>query len=128
VLCAAGSAAHSFGALAIDSDRGPAYGFSYDQDSVEAARAAAVENCGADCSVVVTFEFACAAYAADQSGDSGAYGWGYAPTRGRAQFLAMKFCDEFGGTDCLIRVWACESLRDGRGMARFEGKPRPPQQ
>jgi hypothetical protein len=124
VLLAAGSAANAFGALAIDSNRGPAYGFSYDQDSVEAARDAAIENCGPDCSVVVTFEFACAAYAADQSRDDGAYGWGYAPSRDRAQYFAMKFCDEFGGEDCLIRVWACESVRDGRGMGRFEGKPR----
>ena len=123
-LLAAGSTANAFGALAIDSNRGPAYGFSYDQDSAEAARAAAIEKCGPDCSVIITFEFACAAYAADQSTDDGAYGWGYAATRGRAQYFAMKFCNEFGGDDCQIRVWACESVRDVRGMARFEGKPK----
>lgn len=123
-LLLAGPAAQAFGALAVDSNRGPAFGYSFDQDSAEAARELALSNCGTDCTVVVTFENTCAAYAADQEKEAGAYGWGYGPTRGKAEWFAMKFCNEFGGGDCLIRVWACEGVRNGNAIARFENKPR----
>ena len=49
------------GALAIDERRGDQYGWAVDYETV----AAALRECGAGCSVVLTFA-GCGAYAADQ--------------------------------------------------------------
>ena len=52
------------GALAIDERRGDQYGWAVDFDSAAAARDAALRECGAACSVVLTFE-RCGAYAVE---------------------------------------------------------------
>ncbi len=109
--------ANAFGALAIDSNQGPGYGFSFQQPNESAARRAAVAKCGADCKAVVYFRNTCAAYAADQAQGSTVYGWAYAPTRDRAQELAMKYCGQRGSA-CQIRVWACETPVSNNGTAR----------
>ena len=31
-----------------------------------------------------------------------------APTLGRAQNAALRFCYKFGGRDCMVRAWACD--------------------
>lgn len=62
------------GALAIDERQGDQYGCAVDYATAGAAQAAALGECGAGCSVVLTFE-RCAAYAADQDADSTAVGW-----------------------------------------------------
>ena len=64
--------ASAFGALAIDSYRGPHYGFSYNYNNIVDARARALKECGNNCTVVLTFQNTCAAFAADQSKDDGA--------------------------------------------------------
>jgi hypothetical protein len=115
MLVAAPQGAHAFGALAIDSNHGDSYGFSFQQPNAEAARKAAVAKCGTNCKAVVYFRNTCAAYAADQAEGSTVYGWGYAPNKERAQSIAMDYCKK-NGSACLIRVWACE------GPARNDGK------
>jgi hypothetical protein len=118
LLIAAPQAAHAFGALAIDSNHGDSYGFSFQQPNAEAARNAAVAKCGANCKAVVSFRNTCAAYAADQAEGSSVYGWGYAPNKERAQSIAMDYCKK-NGSACQIRVWACEgpSRNDGKATA-----------
>lgn len=117
------SAANAFGALAIDSYRGPHYGYSYNYPNVADARARALKNCGAGCTVVVTFQNTCAAFAADQSQSNGASGWAYASTKEQAQNTALGYCRRYGGKSCLVRVWACESFIGRDGRATREGDP-----
>ena len=62
------------GALAVDERQGDQYGWAVDYETAAAARAAALRECGAGCSVVLTFD-RCGAYAADQDADSTAVGW-----------------------------------------------------
>jgi hypothetical protein len=112
--------AHAIGALAIDHNQGPNYGFSYDHPNEQSARAAAVKACGANCKSIVVFRNTCSAFAADQIKGSTVYGWAYAPTSQAAQQSAMRFCQQYGGKKCLVRVWACESTRNAQGIARYE--------
>src|SRR5690349_21386252 len=122
-LFATSTAASAFGALAIDSARGPKYGFAYNYPSAAAARAEALKKCGANCKVVVEFQNTCAAHAADQSRDNGPYGWAYAPVGENARNTALNFCRKYGGTSCLVRVWSCEGriYRDARATAVYVG-------
>lgn len=113
-------AARAFGALAIDSNQGASYGFSFQQPNAAAARKAAVAKCGANCRAIVYFRNTCAAYAADQAEGSSVYGWGYAPNKERAQSLAMSYCQK-NGSACQIRVWACEAPTRNDGKATADG-------
>jgi Caspase domain/Domain of unknown function (DUF4189) len=121
------SAANAFGALAIDGLRGSQYGYSYNYPNVDDARARAVKECGENCTVVLTFQNTCAAFAADQAEANGASGWGYAPTKETAQNTALSYCRKYGGKSCMVRVSACESYvaRDKRASATREGDPPP---
>jgi hypothetical protein len=118
ILGLAPHAAHAFGALAVDANQGNAYGFSFQQPNADAARNAALSKCGANCKAVVYFRNTCAAYAADQSEGSAAYGWAYAPNKEKAQSLALGYCQKHGSA-CQIRVWACEAptRNDGKATA-----------
>jgi hypothetical protein len=103
------TAAFAYGALAIDSNHGGAYGFSYDYSTMRDARNRALSECGGGCTVVVTFTSGCAAYAADQRSGSSVYGWtNNMPSRGAAQSGALAECRAHGGRQCLVRVWGCE--------------------
>lgn len=104
----AGSAAAD-GALAIDTNQGDQYGFSYDFSSMGAATDRALSECGSGCSVVLRFSSGCAAYAADQSSGSTAYGWATASSGGSAQSRAVSECQSQGGMSCRVRVWGCNS-------------------
>lgn len=97
------------GALAIDSNQGDQYGFSYDHSSSDEANNRALEECGSGCSVVETFSGGCAAYAADQENGSTAYGWGAAPSSNEAKDLALQYCSSNGGSQCIVRSWGCDS-------------------
>ena len=85
------------GALAIDERRGAQYGWAVDYETASAAQAAALRECGAGCSVVLTFA-RCGAYAADQDADSTAVGWAEA--------------------GCTVRVWGCNGsvIEEGLGL------------
>ena len=100
-----------FGALAIDSNQGPSWGWSIDYPSFQDAVKRALDECSSDgstCRVVLTFSNECAAYAADQSQGSTATGWakGYT-TSGAARNRALTECRQKGGTSCIVRSWGC---------------------
>ncbi len=101
--------AFAWGALAIDSNQGSAYGLSYDQPNARAADAWALKECGQGCRVVKNFINGCGAYAADQAPGGTAYGWGTASTEGEAKSIALDNCRRYGGTECIVRVWSCNS-------------------
>ena len=61
------------GALAVDERQGDQWGWAVDYETASAAQERALGECGAGCSVVLTFG-RCAAYAADQDADSTAVG------------------------------------------------------
>ena len=71
---AAAAAQPPVGALAVDAHQGDQYGWAVDYETPVAARAAALSECGAGCSVMLTFN-RCGAYAADQDAGSTAVGW-----------------------------------------------------
>ena len=110
LLCATvptGAQPSPAGALALDERQGDQYGWAVDYETPAAARAAALSECGAGCSVVLTFN-RCGAYAADQDADSTAVGWAesYTSADGARQ-AALAECRSRGGSGCLVRVWGC---------------------
>jgi uncharacterized protein DUF4189 len=99
----------AIGALAIDNNKGSRYGFSYDYSTESDAQARALRECGDGCKIVKTFSSGCAAYAADQASGSPVYGWGVGSNSDDAQSIALEHCQILGGTQCIIRVWGCNS-------------------
>jgi hypothetical protein len=95
------------GALAIDSNQGDQYGFSYNHPSMGAAEQRALSECGRGCSVVLRFSSGCGAYAADQSRGSSVYGWSQAASGNAAQSGALNECRSRGGRSCQVRAWGC---------------------
>lgn len=108
-ILGASSNAFAWGSLAIDSNQGSAYGYSYDYPTARDADARALKECGYGCTVVKNFATGCGAYAADQAPGGTAYGWGTAPTEQEAKNIALSYCRQYGGTNCIIRVWSCNS-------------------
>ena len=109
------------GALAVDERQGDQYGWAVDYETAGAAQSAALGECGAGCSVVLTFE-RCAAYAADQDADSTAVGWAESySSAAAAQQTALGECSSRGGgSGCIARVWGCNSpaVEEGLGLDR----------
>jgi hypothetical protein len=97
------------GALAIDANQGRAYGLGVNYDSMVGAERRALAECGRGCRIVVRFPSACAAYAADQSKGSTVYGWAPGNDRDQAQAKAIMNCRKYGGRQCSVRVWGCNS-------------------
>ena len=106
-IAALASAQSPVGALAVDERQGDQWGWAVDYETAGAARSAALGECGAGCSVVLTFA-RCAAYAADQDPDSTAVGWAEAYSSAeQARSAARSECGSRGGSGCLVRVWGC---------------------
>ena len=108
------------GALAVDERQGERYGWAVDYETAGSAQAAALGECGAGCSVVLTFE-RCAAYAADQDADSTAVGWAESyGSAAAAQQAALSECSLRGGAGCIVRVWGCNGpvVEEGLGLDR----------
>ena len=109
------------GALAIDERRGDQWGWAVDYETASAARATALGECGAGCSVVLTFD-RCGAYAADQDADSTAVGWAEAyDSAATAQQAALSECRaRGGGSGCVVRAWGCNGpvVEEGLGLDR----------
>ena len=106
------------GALAIDERPGDQYGWAVDHETAAAARAAALLECGAGCSVVLTFA-QCGAYAADQDADSTAVGWAESfDSAAGARQAALSECGSRGGSGCTVRVWGCNRpvVEEGLGL------------
>jgi serine/threonine-protein kinase len=100
--------AFAYGALAIQSSHGGAYGWSHDYSTKQDAEDEAQSECGDDCTVVLDFWNGCAAYSTDQDSGSTSYGWGIGNTQGEAEHVARRQCEDHGGGTCIIKVWACE--------------------
>ena len=96
------------GALAVDERQGDQWGWAVDYETASAAQARALGECGAGCSVVLTFG-RCAAYAADQDANSTAVGWAEAyASASAAQAAALGECrSRGGGSGCIVRAWGC---------------------
>ena len=122
LLCAPpGAGAQSpAGALAIDERQGERYGWAVDYESAEAARDAVLRECGAGCTVVLTFG-RCGAYAT-QEGDAGTtYGWGESrDTADDARQRALAECRSRGGSSCSVRVSGCNgpAVEESLGLDR----------
>lgn len=99
------------GALAIDQNQGGMWGWAYKFDTQDAADSRALAECGkrgGQCSVVMRFHNACAAYSADQAAGSTANGWAWTEKdRATAEVMARSECEKRGGTNCVIEVWGC---------------------
>ncbi len=119
-MASSAAAEASVGALAIDESRSDQYGWAVDYETTGAARAAAMWECGAGCSVVLRFA-RCAAYAADQEMGSTAFGWAesYDSAAG-ARLRALAHCGSRGGSSCVVRVWGCNGhvVEEGLGLDR----------
>ena len=132
VLCVSLSAAVEVGAqtpvgaLAIDERRGDQWGWAVDYETADAARARALGECGAGCSVVLTFG-RCGAYAADQDSDSTAVGWAEAyDSAASARQAALSQCSaRGGGAGCVVRVWGCNGpvVEEALGLDRAARRP-----
>ena len=112
------SAQPPVGALAVDERQGDQYGWAVDYETAGAAQAAALGECGSDCSVVLTFE-RCGAYAADQTADIRAVGWAESfAAADRARRVALSECASRGGSACIVRVWGCNGqvVEEGLGF------------
>ena len=109
------------GALAIDERQGDQYGWAVDYETPGSAQAAASRECGAGCSVILTFE-RCAAYAADQDAGSTAVGWAESySSSAAARQAALGECSSRGdGSGCIVRVWGCNGpvMEEGLGLDR----------
>ena len=103
------SPAWAWGALAIDSNHGSRHGVAYDYADRTQAQQAALAACGVGCTVVVTFQRGCAAYAVDRSRGSSIYGWAAEELRAPAHNAALVNCAKAGGAACGIRVWGCST-------------------
>ena len=127
VLCVSLSAAVEVGAqtpvgaLAIDERRGDQWGWAVDYETASAAQSAARRECGAGCSVVLTFG-RCGAYAADQDTDSTAVGWAEAyDSAASARLAALSQCSaRGGGSGCIARVRGCNGpvVEEALGLDR----------
>ena len=99
-----------WGALAIDSNQGPSWGWAVDYATLQGAEQRALTECGEKCHVVMRFGGECAAFAADQDQGSTIHGWANGSDNGpAAQTRALDECARRGGTSCVIRAWGCTS-------------------
>ena len=122
VVCAAipAGAQPRAGALAIDERQGDQYGWAVDYETPSAARAEALNECGAGCSVVLTFN-RCGAYAVDQDAGSTAVGWAESyGSAAAARQAALAGCRSRGGSGCIVRVWGCNGqvIEEGLNLDR----------
>ncbi|MGA7484249.1 MAG: DUF4189 domain-containing protein [Bradyrhizobium sp.] len=85
-----------------------AYGEAYDYSAETAARAAALNQCGGDCTAV-TMKRSCAAFSVDMANPCGAHGYAVKPNISSSLNEATRECYKFGGQECVIRAWACDA-------------------
>ena len=113
-----------FGALAIDADQGTAWAWAAGRADEAEAKRAALDECGQGCRIVGTVQDGCAAYAADQARGSSVWAWASAYDRETdATGAALDECARRGGTDCIVRVWACADGPGGGASGRGQDAP-----
>jgi hypothetical protein len=85
-----------------------AYGQAFDYPAEAAARAAALKQCGGDCTAIA-IKRACAAFSVDMTNPCGAHGYAVKPNISSSLNEATRECYKFGGKECVIRAWACDA-------------------
>jgi len=85
-----------------------AYGQAYDYAGEAGALAAARKRCKGECTTV-TMKRACAALSIDMTNPCGAHGYAVESRISSSLNEATRKCYEFGGKECVIRAWACDS-------------------
>jgi hypothetical protein len=96
------------GAMAVGSCA--AFGYAFDYRNPGAARTAAEHKCaGSGCKVVMTMRKSCAAFAIDGHRPCGPSGYASARNLGQAENVALQSCYKYGGKDCVIRAFACDT-------------------
>ena len=109
------------GALAVGERRSDQWGRAVDYETAAAAREAALLECGAGCSVVLTFD-RCGAYATDQDAGSTAMGWAeaYASADAARQTALAECRSRGGGSGCTVRAWGCNGpvVEEGLNLDR----------
>ena len=85
-----------------------AYGQAYDFPVEADARAAALKKCRGECTAV-TMKRACAAFSVDMRNPCGAHGYAVRPRISSSLNAATRECYKFGGSECVIRAWACDA-------------------
>ena len=108
LLAASRFIGESWAAGAIAVGKCGAYGQAYDYPGEDAARIAALKQCGGRCTAV-TMKRACAALAIDLKNPCGAHGYAVKPKISSSLNAATRKCYEFGGKECVIRAWACDA-------------------
>ncbi|MDE2889276.1 MAG: DUF4189 domain-containing protein [Gemmatimonadota bacterium] len=98
-----------WGALAIETGQGTAWGWAIDAPSLQEAERHALAQCGGNCGVVMRFNGQCAAMAAGKDGDAIVFGWAKDPYEHRARNMAVNACAEKGGSLCMVQVAGCTS-------------------
>jgi hypothetical protein len=81
------------------------YGWAVDQPSEEEAVRKAVSDCGPGCTMRLAWHNGCGAYAEGQHNVH--YGWALGRNREAAESAAISECSGRGGSNCTVRVWAC---------------------
>jgi Domain of unknown function (DUF4189) len=92
------------GALAY-SEATHQYGWASALPTQDAAEQRALSQCGADCTIRLSWQDGCAAYA--QAFENTHFGWAVAGDRDSVEAEAIRMCREMGGDACTIRVWDC---------------------
>jgi hypothetical protein len=78
-----------------------------DKPSKDVATHDAIFGCGSDCEIVITFQHACVAYAADHKANSTVYGYGKAADEHTAGEQALDQCESRGGS-CTVMASGCD--------------------
>jgi len=99
---------HAVGALARNSRNNDGV-VVVDKPSKDAATHDAIRDlaCGSDCEIVITFQNACVAYAADHKANSTVYGYGRAADEHTAGERALDQCESRGGS-CTVMASGCD--------------------
>ena len=108
LLAASRFIGESWAAGAIAVGKCGAYGQAYDYPGEDAARIAALKQCKGQCTAD-TMKRACAALAIDLKNPCGAHGYAVKPKISSSLNAATRKCYEYGGKECVIRVWACDA-------------------
>jgi hypothetical protein len=107
VLLAGVASVEAAGALAVGTCG--AFGYGNDFAHLADATGAALAQCSGKCRVVLTALRRCAAFAVDAKNLCGPHGWASAARLGQAQNLALRQCYQFGGRECVIRAFLCDT-------------------
>ena len=97
----------AWAAIAVDGYHGVRGGWSYDYPDAYGAQQRALNECGSGCMLLGWIETGCIAFSVDRDPSSSVIGMATSYNRDQAQNMALQICRSNGGSDCIVRVWAC---------------------